>query len=344
MNSFAQRKNQQHRNMSDGEIEDKINRYLGLIVAPILLVVGSLGNLLSIAVMSRSSMRASQASVYLIALSLADLMVLYTGLLRLFIKEVSGTDIRNHSTASCRLHATLVYMSLDTSVWILVAFTGERILSVFRPYKVKNICTRVTSLVIIVVIIVVMLVLNSHFFYGLTSVTTVQDDNTTVTDPCTYINSVYKNFLTNVWPWIDFCVFNLVPFLLLSIGNTCIAVRVVMSRRRAKRHGNRAGPSTDRLSFKITDQAPPMRTSARNERTSSMTAILLLLNMVFLATTTPVSVFFIIQDDWGNSVSTPKEIALFRLTFTVVNLVQYVNNSINFILYCITGSRFRKEL
>ena len=334
---------------------------------------------------------------------------------------------RSLSTASCKVHITLVYMSLDTSVWILVAFTGERILSVFKPYKVKNICTRITSLVLIAAIIIVMLILNSHFMYGMQPLTTTKDDNTTVTYPCWPINSKYKHFLANVWPWVDFCVFNLVPFLLLSIGNTCIAVRVVMSQRRARKvrasednHASIAanglstvattlttarGPpanlsppasaSTEisynpkltnrrlarcavshafciptafcqrsenqsiggehrlrqerpaaynRPSLKLTEQAPPMRTSARNDRTSSMTAILLLLNIIFLATTTPVSVFFIIQDSWSKRVTTAREQALFKLTFTVVNLIQYANNSLNFILYCITGSRFRKEL
>ncbi|GFS16703.1 growth hormone secretagogue receptor type 1-like [Elysia marginata] len=419
--------------MSDELLEDEINRYLWLIVSPILLVIGSVGNVMSIAVMSRSNMRTSQASVYLIALSLADLVVLYTGLIRYFIKEVSGVDIRTLSAAGCRLHITMVYMSLDISVWILVAFTGERILSVFMPYKVKNICTRVTSLVMIATIVIIMLILNGHFLFGLAPVTITFGDNTTSRDVCTFASSEYEQFIVNVWPWIDFCVFNLVPFLLLSIGNTCIAVRVVISRRRAKKvgepganqrtlginglsaanssltrearatpetsrslhmpaptetvasnsqqpiitqrgifhcaeslcvppicgtknvsvHGdvtangaNRLGRSeaTSRASFKMTDQDPPIRTSARNDRTSSMTAILLLLNFVFLATTTPVSIYFIVQDSWHKRITTDKEYALHRLTFTVVNLIQYFNNSINFILYCITGSRFRKEL
>ncbi|GFO25917.1 growth hormone secretagogue receptor type 1-like [Plakobranchus ocellatus] len=377
-------------------------------------------------------MRTSQASVYLIALALADIIVLYTGLLRYFIREVSGVDIRHFSTASCKLHSFLVYMSLDTSVWILVAFTGERILSVYMPYKVKNICTKLTSLVLIGIIVVAMSALNSHFFYGMSSVTEQRPDNTSWSHPCYYINNEYQDFVIDVWPWVDFCVFNLIPFTLLSIGNTCIAVRVIMSRRRAKKAGSldlnqdttnivtassaatntttaiftsppvcaaangttsanasrsheetkrtvfncsitstscrpatfaarawkgsarpddeigtRQGPSgllAGRTSFKPEEQAPPVRASKKNDRTSSMTAILLLLNVVFLATTTPVSIFFIIRDDWVKRITNHKELALFRLTFTIVNLIQYMNNSINFILYCITGSRFRKEL
>ncbi|GFO45097.1 growth hormone secretagogue receptor type 1-like [Plakobranchus ocellatus] len=375
-------------------------------------------------------MRTSQASVYLIALALADIIVLYTGLLRHFIKEVSGVDIRHFSTASCKLHPFLVYTSLDTSVWILVAFTGERIISVYMPYKVKNICTRFTSLVLVGVILVVMFALNSHFLYGMSPVTEVQIDNSTWSHPCYYINSEYQEFVNHDWPWIDFCVFNLVPFTLLSIGNSCIAIRVIRSRRRAKKVGPvdlnqvttniitkssvptitvpathtsspfcatsnrttsascgqeetktaifncaftppscvpatftsrarkgrvrpddeadiRSSPSglAARTSFNPEERAPPVRSSRKNDRISSMTVILLLLNMVFLVTTTPVSVFFIIHDNWKKRTSNDiKEYALYRLTFTVVNLIQYVNNSINFIFYCITGSRFRKEL
>ena len=63
-------------------------------VSPVLLLVGTVGNVLSILVMSRRSLRGSQASLYLIVLAVSDIMALYTGLLRHFLHKVFDLDIR----------------------------------------------------------------------------------------------------------------------------------------------------------------------------------------------------------------------------------------------------------
>ena len=70
---------------------------------PILLVVGSLGNSMSIAVLSRKGMRRSNAAVYLIVLSVVDLLVLYTGLLRQWIRYYFNTDVRHFGPVSCKV-------------------------------------------------------------------------------------------------------------------------------------------------------------------------------------------------------------------------------------------------
>ncbi|CAL1543879.1 unnamed protein product, partial [Lymnaea stagnalis] len=61
---------------------------------PILIIFGTVGNVVCIVVMSRREMRTAQTSVYLLALSVADILVLNTGLMRHFINEVGGFDVR----------------------------------------------------------------------------------------------------------------------------------------------------------------------------------------------------------------------------------------------------------
>ncbi|KAI8777687.1 growth hormone secretagogue receptor type 1, partial [Biomphalaria glabrata] len=63
------------------------------VLSPILLTLGTVGNIMTIVVWSRRDMRSSQATVYLIALSVADILVLNAGLLRHFIREICGFDI-----------------------------------------------------------------------------------------------------------------------------------------------------------------------------------------------------------------------------------------------------------
>ncbi|PVD19740.1 hypothetical protein C0Q70_20231, partial [Pomacea canaliculata] len=142
------------------------NRLLS-VFPPVLLAVGTCGNALSIAVLSGSSMRRSNAALYLIVLAVVDTMVLYTGLLRLWLLHLTDVDIREFSTFMCKFHTWIVYVTLDASVWILVAFTFERLISVCLPHDVKRHCNEQTSCVVLSVIAVVLMAINSHFIYGL---------------------------------------------------------------------------------------------------------------------------------------------------------------------------------
>ncbi|XP_059160046.1 probable G-protein coupled receptor 139 [Physella acuta] len=306
--------------MSDQLVEDVANYFLWTVMSPILLTIGTMGNILSIVVLTR---RTSQTSVYLMALSLADILVLNTGLLRQFIKRVSGIDVRLLSEPGCKMHVMTVYSSLHISVWILVAFTCERIISVFAPHKVRSYCTRLTSTAAVAGITCLLLALNSHFVYGMGR----GGNHTLIT--CSELYPEYENFLSFTWPWIDFSVFCLVPCVVLLAGNTSIVLGVLASKRKSRRVG------------------PILEASAQplpRNKTSSMTAVLLMLNLVFVLTTAPVSLFFILYPSWQERIRTEQDVARANLVFAAVNLFQYLNNALNFLLYCGSGTKFRQDL
>ena len=48
------------------------------------------------------------------------------GLFRLWIGELTGTDIRDLSDVSCKLINILGYSASDLSVWLIIAVTFER--------------------------------------------------------------------------------------------------------------------------------------------------------------------------------------------------------------------------
>ncbi|BFZ19102.1 hypothetical protein BsWGS_22140 [Bradybaena similaris] len=77
-------------------------------------------------------------------------------------------------------------------------------------------------------------------------------------------------------------------------------------------------------------------------KSRSLTRTLLVLNTVFLVCNTPITVYLTGKAYfWPNSevYSDSQDI-----TVTVANFSMYTSNSINFILYCVTGSRFRGQL
>ncbi|KAH3709263.1 hypothetical protein DPMN_068725 [Dreissena polymorpha] len=81
----------------------------------------------------------------------------------------------------------------------------------------------------------------------------------------------------------------------------------------------------------------------RDVKKSSKTAILFTLSIVFLVTTSPVSIYLIGEAYW---IKDADDASMAKLGFwwAVVNMLMYTKNSINFLLYCLSGTKFRKEL
>lgn len=291
-------------------------------MSPILIAMGTLGNIMSMVVLSRKSMRNMSGAVYLIVLSLADIAVLYTGLLRQWMNYYFDIDVRYLSNWGCKVHLFMVYTSLDFSVWLVVAVTVDRFILVYFPLKAKSMCNRNIEMISIVVIFCCLALFNSHYLYGL-DVKEIQQANSTVISICEPINESYEHFSSYVWPWLDLCAFFAFPFAILIISNVGIIYKLLPSSRP-----------------KI---ASVTRSSGQRARLNSMTTMLLVIDFVFLLTNAPISILLIGLPYWAVN-TTDRQDAAIELWWALVNFLMYANNGINFLLYCISGPRFRNEL
>ena len=301
------------------------------VVPPILILFGTIGNILSIVILTRKAIKVSTTALYLSFLAVSDLIVLYTGLLRQWLIYLFDYDVRHISEATCKIHIWLLYTSLDFSAWIVMVVTMERAISAWFPHTAKSKCNRKSATVIVITILCFLIVLNSHLLYGMVnSVETDEKGNVLTVLKCSTINTMYQEFFDLIWPWIDLCVFCLLPFSVIVIGNCSILYKVVKSQRKAK---SRIVPSSN--------------TSNNNHQTSpkhlSMTAMLFTLNMVFLFTTSPVSIYTIGYPHWVSH-ETQQMYATLDFWWAAVNMLMYTNNTLNFVLYCMSGTRFRREV
>ena len=345
------------KNLTD-YLEYRIGNYIWIYISPLLIILGTFGNILSIAVLLRKSMRSSVTMFYLTILSFADLFTLYTGLLRYWIRTLNGVDIRTFSDAGCKIHTFLVYLSLDLTVWILVAVTLDRWLSVSLPFKAKRICSLKMSRIFVIIILIGLVLKNMHFFWTVELVQTWEfrcDAGTESAD----------NFINFVWPWIDFSTFCLIPFTIMILCNIKIIYEMITSQRKIAAN---ISPQKPKYLSQISNPGPsenssvlPQNGSYRKKATlstlsdtqqkiqvrriSSLTAMLLTVNCVFLITTFPIQLFLIMEEYWYPTENrTNEDRASFNLGWAIVNVVQYSNNAIHFFLYCLTGPRFRHEL
>ena len=106
--------------------EYRLNKTLLYYVPPVLLFLGTFGNLLSFIILMNRTMRKFSAYIYLAVLSLTDILVLYVGLLSMWVGELTSYYVRDQSDWSCKIYNVLGCTVSDYSVWLIIAVTVER--------------------------------------------------------------------------------------------------------------------------------------------------------------------------------------------------------------------------
>ena len=273
--------------------------------SPVLIAIGTIGNILSAVVMLRQSLRKCTTSLYLFVLAVVDTLVLYTGLLETWIRNVFESAFKNASIATCRIYLFVFYLVVDIEAWILVCVGVERMVAIFLPHKAKQIFTRTFAARQMAIIGGILAIINSHVYWT-----------------CTLVEGrcrpkiKYEDFIEDILPWIDFCLDSLIPFLIMLVANSAIAGKLIHTNhvRKVKLHvGN-------------------------DKKLTSMTVILFLITFIFLLTTAPVGVFLSIIHH------SQEDIERYPSLWASLNLLFYSNFAINFLFYCISGPRFRREL
>ncbi len=120
--------------------------------------------------------------------------------------------------------------------------------------------------------------------------------------------------MQNVFPWIRFCLTSLIPFLVMIVTNSAIAAKLIHTNHVRK------------VKFNV-------------RRDEKLTAILLSISVIFLLTTGPSSAFTIVLLPIDLEDRAP-----YRLVWSSLSLLFYTNYSVNFLLYCVSAPRFRREL
>ena len=80
------------------------------VISPVLILLTTVGNPLSIITLQNALFRKSSTSFILSALAVVDMGVVYTGLLRHWTDATFGVDFRLMSSAACKIHIYLTYL------------------------------------------------------------------------------------------------------------------------------------------------------------------------------------------------------------------------------------------
>ncbi len=266
---------------------------------------GFIGNILSFIVMSRKSNRQISCSVYIMSLALSDTVVILVGGYYWTVTFLfSGFGYWD-----CVVMTYLLFVGSTNGMLVILAMTFDRMLAIRFPLKAVSVCTRTRAKIISVTVAVIAFAVNvPHYF--MTSL---------VHGTCTGYNT--GGLATKVYSWISVATYSAVPFFLL-IGMNLTIINGVRNRMKL--------PQRSKM-------------SASKDAENQVTAMLLVVSFMYLVLTLPqyirlIAVHFIHYD--GNA----RTYALYILLYHFTNKGYYTNSAINFLLYCIGGTRFRKDV
>ncbi|ELU06163.1 hypothetical protein CAPTEDRAFT_212775 [Capitella teleta] len=275
-----------------------------LVSSPIVITVGTLGNLLTIWIFTQSpKLRSTSTSLYLIALAIVDTLILYLALLDQYSRVKYNFYLRNMSNILCKVGLFGVYFLVHFEAWILVNVTLERFAAVFSPHRVKQLFSKKRVALAIGITGCILLLFNMHYWW----------EAKTINGTCETRN----NFYQSDWLRIDLALASAIPFIVIFAMNCAIITKIALNSKDL--------------------------TSAKSSKTNSMTAVLVSVSISFLIFTLPITIHMIMYDADAYNNATELEIAHIEIAWVVVNIIYYLNNSVNFFLYCLTGPRFRRE-
>ena len=308
--------------------EYKARKTLILYIPPVLLFLGTFGNILSFIILMHRSMRRQSTYIYLAVLSITDTLVIYIGLLPIWIGELTGYNIRNQGNWTCKIINTVASTVSDYSVWLIIAVTVERYIAVCHPLKATTMCTRVRAIKVIMGLLALLLAINAHFLW--TVETQLFKHGGEYIPQCVAARN-FNMLVEYVWPWMDAFIYSFLPFAVLMVLNVLIIRQVIKARRRREEMRSAGSGGSDHRRI-------------QPESGSKLTVMLLTISFAFLLMTLPMNVLLIATAFWNSYANDLKIVAQFKLTRTVTELLMYSNHSTNFFLYCATGQRFRQQL
>ena len=197
------------------------------IFCPILIMVGTISNTLTLIVFSRPNMRSNNTVFYMIILAIGDLLVLTVGLSRTWIKYTFDYDIRSYSEFVCKGHSYFVHLLLHFTTYTLVAVTIDRCVCVCSPFKSKRMSTFRNARFTMPAIGIFLLITHTFFIVGFK----LEDKNGET------VCMESENIDWKTWSYFDIILFCFIPFTIMIVCDICITRKIATSDKRVSKYG-----------------------------------------------------------------------------------------------------------
>ncbi len=243
------------------------------------------------------------------------------GIIPEWLEAMDITIIKETHPASCKMEKFLFYSTSDTAIWLLVLFTFDRFIAVCFPLRKMNVCRPRKAVLFSVVAFVASCAKNVHVFWTRGYEAHLEGGLLRATN-CGKPNSFH--FESYVRPWIAFVAVSVIPFLAILTFNVGIVRKLIRTRP--------------------VGSSPSPRRGRVERQFSQATIMCLSASFMFLLTITPSIVLLIGKPYWTKRDLDHVYNHKYGAAKAISNVMVYLNHSLTFFLYCLTGRRFREEL
>ncbi|XP_013403724.1 thyrotropin-releasing hormone receptor-like [Lingula anatina] len=203
------------------------HKVISITLGFLIFLVGILGNVLVIWVVTRTKTMHSTTNCYLVSLAAADCIVLLTATLPFTLGQFYKYGIIPYGIVSCALLTFFSYMGINVSSLSITAFTVERYIAICHPMKAYTICT-ISRAKKIIIALWVFSALYSAPWLALTKITPINEVNETTFNNCDYKLKRDHYF---VYYLVDLVMFYILPLCLTAVLYFLIG-RVLFSSER----------------------------------------------------------------------------------------------------------------
>ena len=298
------------------------------IVVPIVVCLGVAGNVTNMVILTRRSMKSSM-NCYLTALAAVDILYLIFSLTLSFIHYPTSGE--NQAYMQWFLYGRVFTdMSANVSVLLTVTFTIERYIGVCLPLKGRHLCTVKRAKVVISLVAVAAIICTVPELFEMTI-------NERTTDITPFLVAEYTEFALTYgykmgYYWFFVTVFTFIPLILICVFNGLLihsVFKAVQIRR------------------EMTLTVPINKNNCCNPYSGEqqkITKILITVVLVFLLCQIPGAILLLHSSyvELAHVQLSPQRKNDLKIAGNCTNLLVQINASVNFLLYSVLNTKFRK--
>jgi hypothetical protein len=301
----------------DWEDEKKAMYNIEIILHSIFLAVGLVGNSLTIGVLIYKKWNNVTSRYILIALAVSDTVMLCTQTFNKdFLQDLFKLDVRAFSDIGCKIFYIFYRTSKMTSSWFIVFLCIERFVAVKFPLKVKIVITEMRTKVYIIVV-----------YLTMTGFAIIMSFSTATGNMICKMDAIVtkEKHMFRILLLIEIILYSVGPIFLMS-GLTPIIIIQLYKRYQYRKT--------------LTNKTVTWKERQELKELIRTTTVLISVVAAFIICVTPITVFQQIFID-TKKIENTYSIFVFRETSP---RLEQINYSINFFLYILTSSSFRKTL
>ncbi|XP_068218979.1 probable G-protein coupled receptor AH9.1 [Palaemon carinicauda] len=301
------------------------------ILAPIIVIVGIVGNLLTIFVLRLPQFRGVTYTLFLV-LAISDLLSLFFSISLLVHLVEGGT--RHYSTAAWYSYCEGIFTNgpMSTSTFIIILITVDRYFSVCRPAQFKTVHTNRNARIGIVLSLAIALIAWGPSA-ALKEPKLCEECTTTSFEPPDHdkwwVSCMKSDVRESPWyigySWARQAITIFLPAIILVVLNSLIVKEFVKLRRKKRRM----------MGEKPKDSPVAVQRRKDNQH---LIHLLAAVTICFFVTTVPSGIFGALYDE---NLSTKFRFELFR---ALANDLEILNHAINFYLYILYSKQIRDAI